>query len=448
MVYRVGMQITSLKKLAAFLGQTIQQDRPITGFTVDSRTILPGMVYCALRGERVDGHQFIEEAFQKGASACVVDRSCKSAGNLFIVEDVLKVVQGMAERLIAVSRPRIIAVTGSVGKTTVKEFIAQLLTGSFDVFKTPGNANSQIGLPLAILNGLEDRHEVAVVEMGMSRAGEIASLVKIAPPEVALINSVGYCHAEFFKGLIDIAKAKAEIFSNPTTKKRLLHWSLEAFLPEIVRDGALPFGLENPELAFSLIHHHDRWMFKEQGRLHSLPSQPFQSPHLLHNLLAALSAISAMNIDLSPILTRVGNLKSPDKRFQVVEKDDVILINDSYNACPLSMKAALKALPEPVKEGKRIAVLGAMAELGRFSDTCHREVGSFAKDHADYLICYGTECKPLIEEWKKSGKSYELYEDYESLVKAVKRVVKPHDVLLLKGSNSNQLWKLMDEFEK
>lgn len=448
MVYRVGMQILTLKKWAEILGKPIQKDQSITGFSVDSRTILPGMVYCALKGEKVDGHHFIEEALKKGASACIVDQPCPNHENIIHVEDVLKSVQKLAKAVIAEKRLRIIAVTGSVGKTTVKEFIAQLLNGTYNVFKTPGNANSQIGLPLAILNGLEDHHEIAVMEMGMSRAGEIANLVQIVPPEVALINSVGYCHAEFFAGLSAIAQAKAEIFSHPATKQRLFHWSLEAFLPQMVHEGALPFGLENPELAFSLMHHQNRWMFKEHGRMHSLPAQPFQSSHLLHNLLAALSAISALNIDLSPILARIGSLKSPEKRFQIVEKDDVILINDSYNACPLSMKAALKALPEPAHDGRRIAVLGTMAELGRFSETCHREVGAYAKDHADYLICFGKECKPLADEWSKSGKGVELYEDYESLVNAVKRIMRPHDVLLLKGSNSNQLWKLMDEFEK
>lgn len=442
------MQIVTLKKLAEFLGKPIQQDRAISGFSADSRTILPGMVYCALKGEKVDGHQFVEEAFQKGASACIVDRPCASKGNLFLVDDVLKAVQALAERVIAEKQLRIIAVTGSVGKTTVKEFIAQLLSGSYEVFKTPGNANSQIGLPLAILNGLEDRHEMAVVEMGMSHPGEIAKLVKIAPPEIALINSVGYCHAEFFTGLSSIAKAKAEIFSNPSTKHRLFHWSLEALLPQMIREGALPFGLENPSLAFSLFHHQNRFMFKAQGRMHSLPMQPFHSSHLLHNLLAALSAVSMLNIDLSPIIARIGTLKSPEKRFQVVEKDDVILINDSYNACPLSMKAALKELPEPIKDGRRIAVLGAMAELGSFSEACHREVGAYAREHVDYLICFGKECKPLAEEWSKGGKGFELYEDYESLVEAVKRLMRPNDVLLLKGSNSNQLWKLIDEFEK
>lgn len=448
MVYRVGMQISTLKKLAHFLGLSIQQDGPITGFCVDSRLIQPGMVYCALRGEKVDGHQFIDEAFERGASACIVDHSCAAKGPLILVEDVLQAIQRLAAHLVAEKKLRIIAVTGSVGKTTVKEFIAQLLTGSFEIFKTPGNANSQIGLPLALLNGLEDKHQIGVIEMGMSHAGEIAKLVQIAPPEVALINSVGYCHAEFFSGLSDIAKAKAEIFSNPVTKHKIFHWSIEAFLPGIVEKGALPFGLENGGLAYSLMHHQNRWIFKEPGRMHSLAEQPFHSSHLQHNLLAALSAISALNIDLSSIFERIGTLKSPDKRFQIVEKDDVILINDSYNACPLSMKAALKALPEPLKNGRRIAVLGAMAELGRFSDACHREVGAFAKDHADYLICYGKECSPLAEEWKKSGKSVEFYEDFSLLAEAVKRVVKPHDVLLLKGSNSNQLWKLMDEFER
>jgi UDP-N-acetylmuramoyl-tripeptide--D-alanyl-D-alanine ligase len=442
------MQISTLKKLACFLGKTIAQDGVITGFSVDSRLIQPGMVYCALRGEKVDGHQFIDEAFKRGASACIVDQPCAADGNVILVDDVLTTIQNLAERLVATQKIRVVAVTGSVGKTTVKEFIAQLLTGSYEVFKTPGNANSQIGLPLALLNGLKDSHEIAVVEMGMSHEGEIAKLVKIAPPEVALINSVGYCHAEFFSGLSAIAKAKAEIFSNPLTKHKIFHWSLEAFLPQIVHEGGLAFGLENAGLAYSFIHHQSRWMFKELSRMHSLPTQPFQSSHLQHNLLAALSAISALNIDLSPILARIGSLKSPEKRFQIVEKDDVILINDSYNACPLSMKAALKALPEPIKSGRRIAVLGTMAELGRFSDACHREVGAFAKDHADYLICYGKDCAPLAEEWKKSGKSVELYEDFSSLAEAVKRVVKPHDVLLLKGSNSNQLWKLMDEFEK
>lgn len=440
------MQIASLKQLCALLNIPCQKDGPVRGFSIDSRTIAPGEVFCALQGERVDGHQFIQDALARGASAVIASNAASGLERHLIVPDVLTALQSLAAGSFKAARVPCIAVTGSVGKTTLKEFICQLLEGHFRIFKTPGNANSQVGLPLAILNGLNDRNEVAVLEMGMSRAGEIARLVKIAPPQVAVINSVGYCHAENFEGLAGIAKAKSEIFSHADTKHKIYHWSIEGLMGGAPAEGSKPFGLQNEALAFTLLPASKGYIYKEGETRKLIPEPPFNEAYLLHNLLAALAAVRSFGVSLEDVESKIPLLQTPEKRFQRIQKKGVILINDAYNACPLSMKAALKAIPATKQGGRRFAVLGSMAELGRFSEGCHREVGSYALPFADALYCLGPDCAPMVEEWKKAGREPSFFTEYEALLNALKKEVREGDVVLVKGSNSHQLWKLVDEF--
>lgn len=435
------MIINSLEKLCDVLEVPQLGAKRIAGFSIDSRTIKEGELFCAIIGERHDGHEHFEEAVKRGASALLVERKVNSSVPVIVVESVEHALKKAASEVYRGSKVKGIAVTGSNGKTTTKEFMAQLLEGAF---KTPGNANSQVGLPLALLNGLRGNEPYAILEMGMSKPGEIANLVKVAPPHVAVINTVSYCHAENFPLLKDIAKAKAEIFSHESTIHKLYHRPIEMLLSKEL-SGAIPFDLNAKELPFTIVCEQGHYYFYEQGQKHDLGSIPFREEHLLHNLLAALAGLSLAGVPIERVLTKISQLKLPEKRFQLVQKQGALYVNDAYNASPESMKAALKSLPKPIGFGKRIGVLGSMKELGKFSENCHREVGKFSLQVLDELICFGKECAPLVDEWKKAGREVYFTEDFDELKSRLSHIVKRDDVVLLKGSNSNQLWKLVEE---
>lgn len=431
------MQIDSLKKLYEYLGQEILSTEPILRFNIDSRKILKGDLYCALPGKRVNGEDFLEDVFKKGAIAALVSKSYSGPvfGLTIYVENVLESLQGLAQEVFYRNRPKhVIAITGSLGKTTAKEFISTLLGGAFQVFKTPGNANSQVGLPLAILNGY-DGQEVAVLEMGMTHSGQIEKLVSICPPDIALITKVALVHAENFSSFEGIEKAKGEIFLHPNTKIGIYPFESNNLSQYGVCEKKT-FGLDDHEADFSLL----------SIQKYPIGDLIFKEPHILHNLLAALSIAFTLKIDIEVIQRQLRNLALPEMRMEKLKKNGVFFINDSYNAAPESIIAALKALPLPESGKKRIAVIGEMAELGHFSDECHRHVGIEALEFVDHLICYGKNCVQMADVWEKANRPYAYLNDHEKVAAYLKKLAEPGDVVLLKGSNSTKMWTIMDKF--
>lgn len=437
------MKIDSLKKLGGYLRQEILLQESVTRFCIDSRKILKGDLYCALPGKQVNGEDFLEDAFKKGAVAALVSQSYSGPvwGHIIYVEDVVKTLQQLACIIFEENRPKhVIAITGSLGKTTTKEFISTLLEGSFRVFKTPGNANSQVGLPLAILNGFDDQ-EVAVLEMGMTHLGQIEKLVSICPPDIALITKIALVHAENFSSLQEIEQAKAEIFCHPHTSVGIY----PAESKNLSLGGACEkktFGLDNPNADFSLLN----GILKIQSHEYRLGEMIFTEPHILHNLLAALSIAFTLKIDIEKVQQQLRKVALPEMRMQKLKKSGVFFINDSYNAAPDSIVAALKALPSCEQGRKRIAVIGEMAELGQFSEDAHRQVGFDALELVDYLICYGKNCAPMADVWEKASRPCSFLNDHEKVVDHLKELAKPGDVVLLKGSNSTKMWTIIDKF--
>lgn len=431
------MKIGSLKKLGEYLGQEILFSDPILRFCIDSRKILKGDLYCALPGQQVHGEDFLEDVFKKGAIAALVSKRYAGPvfGKIIYVEDVVEALQSLAREVFHQNRPKhVIAITGSLGKTTAKEFISTLLEGSFRVFKTPGNSNSQVGLPLAILNGF-DGQEVAVLEMGMTHSGQIEKLVSICPPDMALITKIALVHAENFSSLEGIEQAKGEIFLHPQTKLGIYPFESKN-LNKCGLCEKKTFGLDDPEADFSLL----------TIQKYPIGDLIFKERHILHNLLAALSIAFTLKIDIEVIQRQLKKLALPEMRMQKLKKNGVFFINDSYNAAPDSILAALKALPVPDCGKKRIAVIGEMAELGSFSDDCHRLVGIDALDLVDHLICYGKKCAPMADVWEKADKPCAYFNDHEKVAAYLKELAEPGDVVLLKGSNSTKMWTIMDKF--
>ena len=437
-------------QIIKWLESDIQVSGKVRGFKQNSREVLPADLFFALKGEKVDGHDYLKEAAAKGAIGAVVSKAYQGESfglKLITVENVMESLQKLAKTVHAKRSVRVIGVTGSVGKTTTKEFIATLLEAKFRVGKTPGNANSQVGVPLSILNS-EGNEEIFVMEMGMSLPHEIEKLVDIAPPEVSIITKIALAHAAFFPdGLEGIAAAKAEILSHPATRLGILnHQAIPFVAMQKSKGPKMTFGLENEadESDFILCREGSNFYAKEQEGRTSAFSLPFTASHLCENFIGAAAVARAMEMQWSEIIPQALRLTVYARRFETIKRNGIVFINDSYNANLTSMKAALTNLPVPRTGKKRIAVLGAMKELGAFTEQSHYEVAKMALSHIDYLLCLGEECVTMAELFQREGRAVEHFLEFDSIKKRVFELAEEGDVVLLKGSHSKKLWQILE----
>lgn len=439
------MTAFSFSAIARLLGTRVPVEGEITHFAHDSREVGPGSLFFALKGERVDGHAFLAEVAKRGAKAAVVAHEYRGADfglTLFRVEDVLKALHEMARLVQAARKGRIIAVTGSVGKTTTKEFIASLLESRLRVAKTPGNCNSQVSFPLSLLNAQEDA-DIYVAEMGMSQAGEISRLVSIAPPEIAVVTNISYSHALFFpQGIEGIARAKAEIFSSSKTHKGIIHAQAAAFT--CIKELSLSKVIYGPQGKYLLEKGEGGVYIIEEGDRSPLMHLPFSASHLCENFLGAVAVAREMGLTWEEIGAKAPCLTTLSKRFEKINYNGIIFINDSYNANMTSMIAALDNLPLAAEGKKRIAVLGSMKELGAYSDAHHHQVGLKALESCDLLLCLGEECQGMVDLFRAHKRLAELHPDLFSLKTRLFELAQSGDVVLLKGSKSHSLWKLLE----
>ncbi|MBS0603632.1 MAG: UDP-N-acetylmuramoyl-tripeptide--D-alanyl-D-alanine ligase [Verrucomicrobia bacterium] len=438
-------------QIANWLGSDLKVSGKVRGFKQDSKGVLPGDLFFALKGEKVDGHAYLEEVAAKGAVGAVVSRGYKGEEyglSLLRVEDVLASLHQLAKTVHGLRSVRIVGVTGSVGKTTTKEFIATLLEGKFRVGKTPGNANSQVGVPLSILNS-EGNEEVFVMEMGMSQPHEIEKLIDIAPPEVAIVTKIALAHAAFFPdGLEGIAAAKNEILSHPSTRLGILNHQVAQFSSAQTGNCLkMTYGLEEEtgDCDFMLCREGANYYAKEREGRTSAFELPFAASHLRENFIGAAAVARAMGMQWSEIIPQASKLTVFMRRFERIEREGIVFINDSYNANATSMKAALTNLPEPRAGGKRIAVLGAMKELGLYTEQSHRDVAAIALENVDLLLCLGEECQTMVDIFEKGEKPVEHFLEFEAIKRRVFEVAQEGDVVLLKGSNSKKLWLVLED---
>ena len=383
-------------------------------YAVDSRLVEPGSLFFALPGERVDGHAFLESS---GAKAAVVslDYTGPDFGmKLYPVRDVLETLQDMAKKKQARMKCKVIGITGSVGKTTTRNILVTLLKEKYRVATAPKNYNSQIGVPLTILNHVTEDDEILVLEMAMTKKGQIRKLTEIAPLDIALITWIAHAHSENFESLEGIALAKAEI----------LEGAKIGFVPKESPCAELLKG-------------------REYFVTSDMPKLPIPGLHNQHNLAGAIAVAKELGLTDEEVEKGVAKIEPVDRRQEHVEKNGILFVNDSYNACAASVIAALKGLPE----GKRkIAVLGTMPELGKFSEQCHLEVAEYASKSVDHLLCLGEPTKLMHELWQEMGKDSFWFSKREQLEAALKKMVKPKDVVLLKGGSFLQLWKVLEVF--
>ncbi|HSX25761.1 MAG TPA: UDP-N-acetylmuramoyl-tripeptide--D-alanyl-D-alanine ligase [Chlamydiales bacterium] len=443
------MRNCPIHQIAGALGVICEEKLQVTGYQIDSRRVGEGELFFALRGAKVDGHSFLGEVKKRGGIGAVVDRGYEGPDFgliLFRVGDVGESLRGLARHFASQSKAQVIAVTGSVGKTTTKEFIGTLLSGKFRVGKTEGSYNTKLTLPITILNrtGLED---VWVLEMGMTEPGDIRRLLEIVVPDVAILTKIALAHvAAFAGGLAEIAREKAAIFTHPKTKKGIFYHGLNEYPEAVALMGQekVSFSLEDRSADYFLSFSEGKYLIDERGVRAYQFHLPFHQPHVLHNFLGAVSVARQMKLEWDEINQQIGQLQLPKMRFEQFEKEGVTFINDAYNANPDSMRAALTNLPEPKEGGKRIAVLATMVELGSYSENSHREVGRLAHTFSDHLLAIGPEALAYCEMFDEVKKPAEHFSDHESLTQRLKELMCPGDVVLVKGSRRMQLEKIFE----
>jgi UDP-N-acetylmuramoyl-tripeptide--D-alanyl-D-alanine ligase len=452
------MRRCTLEEVARFSGgRLIQGDPalPVDRLHTDTRTLGEGDCFVALRGDRFDGHAFVRDVRERGAVAALVSNRLLPdvPADLGLVEvpDTLEALQRFAATYRQLLSVRTIGVTGSSGKTSTKEFIAAVLRTRFRTKATKGNLNNHIGVPLTLLD-LEEDDEFGVVEMGMNHPGEIAVLAKMAAPFIGVISSIGPAHIEFFSGQNAIAEEKAELIAAlPRDGVAVLNandeWSRRIAgrtTARVVWTGDAPDAtwracdVEVTDVGISFRLEHDG---------ESVPVRlPVFNRVMVANALLAAAVGGECGLTLAEIARGLENVSLPGGRMQVVEAAGARIINDAYNANPSSMKAALVALKEFPGPGRRVAVLGSMGELGRHATELHREVGAFAaRQGVGFLIAVGPHAEAYVIGAMGGGlRHVGRALDAEEATVALSGILRPDDVVLVKGSHFMGLEKLVE----
>lgn len=444
----------TLRQAAQWCGGRVEEkyaDIKFLGANNDSRTIKPGQLFLALQGER-DGHDFIPMAMEKGAAAVLCSRSCGDVPAI-IVEDTRIALGLIAKQECARIGMKVVGVTGSVGKSTTKEMISCVLEESFRVAKTPANHNNDIGMPMAILPMPEDT-QVAVLEMGMNHFREIAYLSDIAKPDVAVIINVGTAHIEYLGSREGILQAKMEILEGlkPGGKAILngdddMLWSRRnnaTIKPEY-------FGCENTGCRIrgeEIVMGGGMLHFRVVTENRSFPVElNVEGRHYVLDALAAVSVGLAFGVAPEQICKQLAGFRNMAGRQEIFEKNGYTIIKDCYNAGPESMAAALEVLGS--KTGRRVAVLGDMLELGSRTQAEHYRVGRIAAEKADLVLTYGPNGSRVISGAITGGMpdtKAMAFEDREKLVAALRRMAKPGDVILFKGSRGMRMELILEAF--
>lgn len=438
----------SVRHIAHLLGTENPCDTLLFTTTIDSRT--KGDLFFALQGKRSDGHDFLQDVAKRGAIAAIVRKSYAGPSfglKLIRVDNVVESLHYLAKIAIAKLQPRIVAITGSMGKTTTKDFLSKLLQKRYTVYSSPGNANSQIGLPLSLLS-LKGDEEVLVLEMGMTEKGNIQQLATLAPPDIALITTVGLVHAENFTGLDKIAEAKAEIFHHPKTKYGLYYQEMPH--KEIaVMTGVcekISFSDKSLEADFYVKEEGGDLFVYEKGEMALQTPWHLLGGHNVTNFLAAVSAARKMGVTWRDIKEAVPHLVLPPNRLELLQKGSKLFLKDAYNANKTSLCRAFETLSSVAAGKRRVAVISEMLELGSFSEDEHQAVGKFALNTVDALYLIGPGAKVIKTLFDQANKPCYYCENKDILRDTLKKELQEDDVILIKGGRLYNLGDLVEHF--
>jgi len=448
-----------LSRVAEFISATGEFDpRAVPqGYSIDSRTIQPGELFFAVKGERTDGHDFVKAALERDAVAAIVRKDQLARypikTRLLTVDNTLAALHSLAAAVRRLWGKSLIGVTGSTGKTTTKDAIAHVLSARLHVLKSEGNLNNHFGLPLMLLN-LEPGHNVAVVELGMSHPGEIAMLARIAQPEIGVVTNVAPVHLEFFKSVAEIARAKYELIESlPSSGTAVLN-SDDRYVSQFGRDfhgKVVTYGLdasadvraENLEqrgtegTVFDVV----------VGSCRETAVLPLVGAHNIHNALAAVAVGLEQGLTPSETVGRLASLAPGDKRGQVVQLGNITVINDCYNSNPKALEAMVDALAA-MPARRRIVVAGEMLELGPAGGEMHRRSGQYMEQKKiDLLLGVRGLAQQMVGGARRSGMRAEFVATPQEAGEWLTRETRDGDVVLLKASRGVKLEQALETWK-
>lgn len=445
------MELT-LNEIVKFCEGEIISKSKDTNFNIlstDTRKIEKDNIFLALKGENFNGNKYAKEALDKGASICIIDEVLFSLDNLedkvvIKVKDtkeaLLNIAHGYREKL----GLKVVGITGSTGKTSTKDVTSAFLSEKYKVFKTKGNFNNEIGLPLMILQ-LDSSYEVAVLEMGMSDFNEIHNLAKCARPDIALITNIGISHIENLKTRENILKAKMEITDFFKENNVLIVNGEDDLLKGIDTDTykiekigynenytcrAKDVEVLDKSTSFTLVNN------KEERKI----TLPMVGEHNVLNSLLGIACALKLGVSIDQMIEGLKNIETTSMRLEFIKGNGIEIINDCYNASPDSMKASMKVLG--TRKGRKVAILGTMRELGEEGFKAHKEVGEFAKDKISLLLVTGEFKEAYKEGFEKD--SIKLYNTKDELIKSLKSLIQKDDVVLVKASRGERYEEIVE----
>lgn len=457
----IFMKNLTIKNIANACGGRIvgeiNDNSEAKGVVLDSRLVKEGYIFVATKGERVDGHSFALQVFEKGAMAVVCEHEIEGAtGPCIIVEDSFKALTAIATYYRNQLDCKIVGITGSVGKTSTKEFVAGVLSAKYNVLKTEGNFNNEIGVPLTILK-IRDEHEIAVVEMGINHFGEMTRLASVARPDKVVITNIGTCHLEFLNDRDGVLKAKTEIFSGlKEGGQAFLNGDDDKLITVKDVNGTKPifFGLDNSDADWTAKNIKDNGLLgstcniKGEITIESA-NVPLPGRHMIYNALVASAVGYSFGLTKEEIIRGLDCVRAVSGRSNIIRTDKYTIIDDCYNANPVSMKAAIDLLM--LANTRKVAILGDMFELGSEENELHYNVGEYAAERkVDVLICIGNLSKNMYNgATTKSDKTTEIFyfATRDEAMEKLDSILLKSDSILIKASHGMAFEKIVEKLK-
>jgi len=432
-------------------GPAANLEKCVEGIAIDSRKIEAGWLFAATVGERVDGHSFIESCYEKGALCCLGEKApvCENQSYIQVVST-FQALKDIAEYYRSTLKIPVVGITGSVGKTSTKEMIASVLGAKFNTLKTAGNFNNEVGLPLTVFN-IREKHEAAVLEMGISDFGEMHRLSKIARPDLCVMTNIGLCHLEFLGDRDGVLRAKSEIFDFAAEGAKAIVNGDDDKLRTLKSRENLDVTLFGMESGNDIYAKNVENLGLDGLKCDfSTPAGDFSAHihipgmHMVYNALAGTCVGLACGLTLDEIKTGIESAQTISGRNNIIHTEKYTIMDDCYNANPVSMKASLDVLSSAL--GRKVAILGDMGELGTEEAALHYTVGEHAaKKQIDLLLCVGTLSEEIVKGAKAVNPEMDAYvfSNKEELLDKLSEFLNDGDSILIKASHFMQFEKIV-----
>ncbi len=442
------MKPITLKEIATSCNGKLfgDENTVVTSIVTDSRQVKSGTMFTAIKGERVDGHKFIAQCIESGAVCTLVEEKPQCECNYILVESTLVALKQIAKYYRSTFDIPFIGITGSVGKTSTKEMISAVLSQKFCVHKTQGNFNNELGVPLTIF-GLEENHEIAVIEMGISGFSEMTRLADIVRPDISVITNIGYCHLENLIDLDGVLKAKTEMLEFLNPQGRMFFCGDDDKLFTVKGHGDVKttfygFGDRNEYKAEIIDTDIEKGisckLHLKNGVVETIV--PSVENHMVSNALCAAAIGEHLDMSLEQIKLGIESYKTVGSRSNVIRKNDITIIDDCYNANPTSVRASINSLKK--FETRKVAVIGDMKELGANETTLHFETGMYIVENGiDVVVAVGKLCKHLFDGAENNGY---YFETLEKCCENISDIIKKGDTVLVKASHSMHFENIVD----